>query len=105
MSEPNLSLARYDTFDEASPLVSRFSIAILSSVLLGMALGKLLSPPVEIMAGAAGALGLFFYVYRLWFIHRNWETLQSAIRARAEERLEDFASTMGTSRSAGARKF
>ena len=100
MPEHRRTLADYDTFDESSPLVSRFSIAILPSVLLGMALGKVLSPSLEFMTGAAGVLGLFFYAYRLWVIHRDWENLQSAIRARVEDRLEILASAMTSPSSA-----
>ena len=100
---PASSLVHYDTYDEMSPLMSRFSIAILSSVLIGMALGKLLTRSVETLTGAAGVLGLFYYAYRLWFIHRNWEALQSAIRVRVENRLEVLATTMRPSNHLGDR--
>jgi len=81
----------YDTVDEASPLVSRFSIAIISSVLLGMTVGYSLPPSVQILTGTAGGIGILFYGYRIWLIRRADKALQEALRSQAESRLERIA--------------
>ena len=80
-------LQTYDSVGERSPLVSRFSIAILSSVLLGMAIGYVMPPSLQGLAGAAGLFGMFFYMYRIWLVSQIYRASQAAMQSRIEDRL------------------
>lgn len=84
------SLWPSDANGESAPLVSRFSIALLSSVLLGMAAGYALPGPIQLLAGTAGGIGMLFYLYRTWFIRVSYDARVSAMQERLERRLDCF---------------
>jgi len=72
---------------EPAPLISRFTIALLSFLLLGMAIGYTLSSATQALVAAAGGVGLLFYSYRMWQTRSHQESARTALRQRVEERL------------------
>ncbi|AMV20919.1 hypothetical protein [Planctomyces sp. SH-PL14] len=72
------------------PLVSRFSIALVSSVLVGMSLGDPLPEPLELLSGSAGAIGLLFYGYRSRVIRIERARQADATKTLVERRLDTF---------------
>lgn len=84
-------LWRFDELDlaeENSPLISRFTIAVLSALLTGMTFGYALSAQVRVLTGAAAALGLVYYVYRSSIVRDHLQERSHRSRAEAERRLQ-----------------
>lgn len=72
------------------PLISRFSIALVSSVLVGMSLGDPLPEPLEMLSGSAGVIGLVFYGYRSRMVRKERERQVDATKTLVERRLDTF---------------
>lgn len=81
------TLDELDRAEEVSPLVSRFTIAILSSLLTGMTLGYTLPAEVRLLTGIAAMLGLVFYMHRSLVVRDHLRERSHRSRGRAETRL------------------
>lgn len=85
------TLDELDHAEETSPLISRFTIAILSSLLTGMTLGYTLSDEVRLLTGIAAMLGLVFYVHRSLVVRDRLRERSQLSRGHAERRLEKLS--------------
>lgn len=81
------TLDELDQAEEHSPLISRFTIAILSSLLTGMTFGYTLSDEVRLLTGIAAMLGLVFYIYRSLLVRDRLLERTQLSRRHAEQRL------------------
>lgn len=74
------------------PVISRFSIALVSSVLVGMSLGDPLPEALELLSGSAGMIGLGFYGYRSHMVRKERERQVDATKTLVERRLDTLVS-------------
>ena len=77
-----------DAFDKKYSLVSRLSIAILSSMLLGITFSSSLSEWTQSCAGILAALGILFCCCRALVARRSHNASFATIRRRRERRLD-----------------
>lgn len=85
------TLDELDLAEEHSPVISRFTIAVLSALLTGMTFGYALTDQVRFLTGAAAALGLVFYVYRSVMVRDHLRERSHRSRGEAERRLQKLS--------------
>ncbi len=77
-----------DAFNQGYSLASRLSIAIFSSMLLGMTASNSLSESMQSCAGMMAVLGILFCCCRVLIGRRSHTAFFTTIRRRRERRLE-----------------
>jgi hypothetical protein len=70
-----------------SPIVSRFTIAILASLLCGASLGRVLTPEVATMCGFTGLAGFVGYLALYLSARAQWRQKSETLKTSAEYRL------------------
>lgn len=90
------TLDELDLAEEHSPLISRFTIAVLSALLTGMTLGYALPGQVRLLTGTAAGLGLLYYVYRSLIVRDHLRERTDRSRADAERRLQKLSAEYST---------
>ena len=69
-------------------VISRFTVVILSCVLIGMGVGTSLPTKVATLCGLAGLFGLACYASLTLVAHSRWQVWSSTLQESAERRLD-----------------
>jgi hypothetical protein len=77
---------------EPPTLISQFTIALVSCVLLGMTFGYVMPEAIRWPTGVAGSIGLCFYAYRRRFVEAEYASKLRNLQEVIDTRLRDLTS-------------